>query len=102
MLGDPLRHLDGEPEGIDTESDDGEKEPLDVVAEQLSARAIEGELMSVDYGVLNIPSFFHTNRPRESDTKGYNDEDRLQNADADHSEKSACELRIHNVSPLIE
>ena len=42
VLGDPLLHLDGEPEGIDAKGNDGEKEPFDVVAKKLCAIAVEG------------------------------------------------------------
>ena len=43
VLGDPLLHLDGEPECVNAKGDDGEKHPLDVVAEQLHTFESGGE-----------------------------------------------------------
>ena len=58
MLGDPLLHLDGKPEGVNTEGDDGQKHPLDVVAKELRALAVKGQTVTVDHGVLDVPSLY--------------------------------------------
>ena len=58
VLHEPLLHIDAEPESVDAERDDGEEEPLYVVAEKLSARAIEYQPMSVNESVLGNPFSF--------------------------------------------
>ena len=55
VLGDPLLHLDSEPEAVDTESDNGKQEPLDKVTEQLSSGSVEGKSVAVNNGVLYGP-----------------------------------------------
>ena len=89
VLGDPLLHLDAEPERIDTESDDGEKEPLDVIAEQLCAVTVEVELSAINFGVLRNPRFLDTYRPRERETESNHRQDDLQKGNADEAEKAA-------------
>ena len=89
VLGDPLLHLDAEPERIDTEGDDGEKEPLDVVTEQLSAVAVEVELSAINFGVLRNPRLLDAYRPRERETESNHRQDDLQKGNADETEKAA-------------
>ena len=95
VLGDPLLHLDGYPETVDTKGDEGQEEPLDVVTEQLSARAVKDELSSIDNGVLGDPVLLDANSPGKAEAKGEHSDQALQNADADHAEKSAGEFRFH-------
>ena len=49
----PLLHFDCEPEGIDTQSDNAQKEPLDVVSKKLSAVSVKGEEVDI------LPDSFH-------------------------------------------
>ena len=98
VLGDPLLHLDREPEGINAKGDNAQQEPLDEVAEKLTAVTVKGEALSVDDGMLDVPSFLQADGPRSTQAKGKGDDDSLQNADTDHSKKTACELRFHDVS----
>ena len=51
----PLLHFDCEPEGIDTQSDNAQKEPFDVVAKKLSPGSVKSELMSVNRGMFYVP-----------------------------------------------
>ena len=95
MLGDPLLHLDSQPKTVNAEGDEGQKEPLDVVAEQLTSRAVKGQSFAVDDGVLGDPSLLDAYSPGEAQAESEGDDQALQNADADHAEKSACEFRFH-------
>ena len=70
VFGHPLFHFNGEPECIDAEGNDGEKEPFDVVAEELATVAIEVELSAVDDGMFCEPTFLHANCPGECDAEG--------------------------------
>ena len=90
---DPSLHFNGEPEAVDSECDDSQKEPFDVVAEELCSGAVENELLAVDDGVLCDPSFSDAYCPRECKTEGKCAEKPLQNADTDETEKAARELR---------
>ena len=58
MTYNPLLHLNVEPERIDTKGDNSEQKPLNVVAEELYARAIKSELCLVNDGMLGNPSLF--------------------------------------------
>lgn len=95
MRNNPSLHLDSKPEGIDTKSDDGKKEPLDVVTEELKSVTVEVKLLAIDNGVLSIPSFLKADCPGSADTKGEDDDKCLKNACAYHSKKAACEFRFH-------
>ena len=57
VLGDPLLHFDGEPEGVNAEGNDTQEEPLDVVAEKLSAVSVKAKAVAVNCGVLYVPRF---------------------------------------------
>ena len=70
VLGDPLLHLDGEPEGVDAKGNNGEKQSLDVVTEQLDTRAVKGQLVTVDDRVLHVPSFLDAKRPGKANAQG--------------------------------
>ena len=69
VLHEPLFHVDAEPESVDAQRDDGEEEPLDVIAEKLSARAVEYQTVTVNECMLGDPFFLHADRPRSADTK---------------------------------
>ena len=70
MLRDPLLELDRKPEAVDTAGDQGEQEPLDVVAEQLTAGAVEHQLMAVNIGVLCHPTLLVADSPGSADAEG--------------------------------
>ena len=69
MLCNPLLHLDAKPEAVDTAGDDGEEEPLDVVAKQLTALAVKSNLVSVNHGVLCNTTLIYTNCSRSANAK---------------------------------
>lgn len=72
----PFFELDTYPKTVDTEGDDGEPEPFDIVPEQLNTLAVEGEAFAVDLGVFCIPSVIHTVRPRRTDgERAYDDQE---------------------------
>ena len=93
MLDQPLLHLDLQPEAVDTEGDQGQQEPLDVVAEQLTAGAVEHQLMAVNIGVLRDPAFLNADSPGCAEAKSEANDQTLQDVDADQAQKSALELR---------
>ena len=86
VLGYPLLHLNSKPKRVNAEGDDGKQHPFDIVAEKLCAGAVEGKSVTVDNGVLSIPSFLYANSPGCAETKSKGDNKPLQNANADHSE----------------
>ena len=92
VLSNPLLHFDIKPEAVNTKGDERQQKPLDVVAEQLAARAVKGELTAVDDGVLGQPVLLEANGPGKAKTERKGDDKALQNADADHAEKSAGEF----------
>jgi hypothetical protein len=85
MRNDPSLHFNGKPEAIDSEGNERQEEPFDVVAEKLCARSVKNELLAVDDGVLCVPSFSDADRPRKRNAKGKHTDESLQNADADQS-----------------
>jgi hypothetical protein len=97
MLSNPLLHLDREPEAVDTEGNDGQEHPLNVVAEELTASAVECELLTVDVGVLGDPALLETNGPRSTEAESEHDDQAGKNVVADHTEKSAGEFGFHNI-----
>lgn len=75
VLGDPLLHLNGQPEGIDTKGDKGQKEPFDIISEKLCSGAVKGQSVAVNDRMLHIPSLLQANRPRSTEAKRkYNDQ----------------------------
>ena len=44
VLGDPLLHFDIQPEVVDAEGDDRQQKPLNIIAKQLTAGAVEHKL----------------------------------------------------------
>ena len=61
----PLPKLDGKPQRIDAERHDAQQPPLDVVAEQLSARTIKHHLLTVNDGVISHPILPDADCPRQ-------------------------------------
>ena len=92
VANNPLLHLDRKPESVNTDSNDSEKEPLDVVAEELSAVAVKCELSAVYNGMLCIPFFLKAYCPGSAETQSKENEKKLQNANSYHTQKTACEF----------
>jgi hypothetical protein len=97
MLNYPLLHFNGEPEGVNAKSNDGEKEPLDVVSEKLSTVSVKGELLAVNNSVLSVPSFLKADSPRRSDAESESNDECLKNAYSYHSKQTAGKFRFHDV-----
>ena len=89
MLNDPLFHIDSEPEAVNTDSHDTEKEPFDVIAEKLSAGAVEDQLAAVNHRVTGDPALPDTDGPGGSNAKGQKYDKSLQKIDADEPQKAA-------------
>ena len=102
MLGNPLLHLDGKPETVNTKGNDGKQEPLNEVTEKLSAGTVKSQSVTVDNGVLYQPSLFETYCPRSTDTQCEGNDKALENTDTDHTEKTACEFGFHIFALLLE
>lgn len=85
MLCNPLLHLYGEPEAVNAEGDNGQKEPLDIIAEELTTSTGEAKAVTVDNGVFNYPRLLQANSPRSTETQCENDDESLQNANAYHT-----------------
>ena len=96
MLSNPLLHLNGKPEAVDTQSDDGKQEPLNEVTKKLSAGTVEGQSVAIDNGVLNVPGLFQTNRPRGTKTESKENDNVLENTNTYQSEKTAREFGFHS------
>ena len=74
MGSDPVIESGSYPEAIDTAGNDHEKEPLDPVAEQLSAGAVKGQSLAVENNVLEDVAIEIAYSPRSSDTAGDRDD----------------------------
>lgn len=74
MGSDPVIESGSYPEAIDTAGNDHEKEPLDPVAEQLSAGAVKGQSLAVENNVLEDVAIEIAYSPRSSDTAGDGDD----------------------------
>ena len=98
---DPLLHLNGKPEAVNTKGYNGKKEPLNVVAEQLHACAVKVKLLSVNDGVIGEPTLIHTYCPGKSKSESTAGDQAAKYADTDHFNDSAGKLRFHNVKPPI-
>ncbi len=96
---DPLLHLNGKPEAVNTKGYNGKKEPLNVVAEQLHACAVKVKLLSVNDGVIGEPTLIHTYCPGKSNSEGTAGNNTAENADTNHFDNSAGKLRFHNAKP---
>ena len=55
MLRNPLFHFNIKPEAVNTQRDNRQEEPLDIVAEKLSARTIKHQTMTINRRVLGFP-----------------------------------------------
>ena len=84
----PLLNLDTEPEAEDTYGDDGKQKPEQVLAEELSACAVEVKLLAVDDGVLRIPSLYHADYPGRSDGESDDYEKKPKQRNTDKTEKA--------------
>lgn len=69
MLRNPLLHLDCKPEGIDTECDNAEKPPFDVVHKKIATCAIEVGLLAVYDGMISHPLLPDADGPRSAYAK---------------------------------
>ena len=96
MLSNPLLHLNGKPEAVDTQSDDGKQEPLNEVTKKLSAGTVEGQSVAVDNGMLNVPRLLQTNCPRGTNSKSKRNDNGLENTNTYHSKKTAREFGFHS------
>ena len=100
VLRNPFLHIEGEPKAVDTKGDDGEQEPLNVVAEQLGTVAVEGESTTVNNSILGEPGVIHADSPRGSDTECENNNDVGCDVHAEVLKNVACKFGFHKNSPL--
>lgn len=80
VLGDPLDELLGDPEGVDADGADGEEDPKEPLADELSAGAVEGEFPAVNGRVLENVANCRGDNPRGPDEEGDDDEERPKDA----------------------
>ncbi len=85
MLNYPLFHIDSEPQAVNTDGYDAEKEPFDVIAEKLTARSVKNNLMAVNGGVLCDPGLLQANSPRSCNTESKANNQALKNRNANQS-----------------
>ena len=95
MLDDPLLHFDGQPKAVNAQSNDGQKKPLDVVAEQLTARAVKGQSLAVNDRVAREPALLDANGPRHTDAEGDTADQPLQQIDTDQADQASRKFRFH-------
>ena len=95
MLDDPLLHFDGQPKAVNAQRDDGQKKPFDVVAEQLTARAVKGQSLAVNDRVAREPALLDANGPRHTDAKGNTTDQPLQQIDTDQTDQASRKFRFH-------
>ena len=74
----PLLHLDGKPQTVDPEGDDGEHYPEDVLSEQLRPVPIESKTLIIDGLMFDGPSLNKAFGPRIAEAKGDTGDDITQ------------------------
>ena len=82
----PLLHLYRNPEAINTKGDKCEQEPLDILTEELSAGAVEYDLIAVDDRVFSYPSLLDAYCPRQAEAESKRNKQAAQNLSADKSQ----------------
>lgn len=92
VLGDPFLHLDVQPEAVDTQGDDGQKYPLDPVAEELRPGAVKLQAVAVDNGVLHFPPLHHADRPGKGQSQRDDRQQRGQQTPADLLQQGAVKF----------
>ena len=92
---DPTDHLKGQPEEVDAAGDDAKQPPLDVRAEELSAVAVKGQLLTVDRGVLEEPRDVEAKCPGRTEAEREGHEGGAKDVHTDEAEKAAVKLRFH-------
>lgn len=65
----PFFHLNAKPKRIYANRYNGEKQPLNIIAEQLNPRAVKRKSATVYYGMSGNPPLFVTNHPRHRNGK---------------------------------
>ena len=63
VLNNPLTHFYVEPEAVNTEGNDGQTPPFNIISKELCGRAVEIKTPAIDIGVINLPSFDKDNGP---------------------------------------
>ena len=63
VLNDPLTHFYVEPETVNTQRDEGQKPPFNIIPEQLCGRAVEIKTPAIYIGIINLPSFDEDDGP---------------------------------------
>ena len=89
--GGPLPKLDGKPPRIDTERNDAQQPPLDVVAEQLPPSPIKHHLLSVDDGVVSHPILPYADCPRKGNPESTANENHHDDEGSHHPQQTARE-----------
>ena len=74
VAADPLVQTRSDPEAVDTAGDEGQEEPLDPVAEQLTAGAIKGQTLAIDHSMLHHKLHHVANGPGGRNTAGKGDD----------------------------
>ena len=94
MQGRPLPELDGKPPRIDTERNDAQQPPLDVVAEQLPPSPIKHHLLSVDDGVVSHPILPYADCPRKGKPQCETCKERNEDVGSYHPQQTSGEFRF--------
>ena len=64
----PFFQFDADPETVYAESDDGQQQPKDPLAEKLRCRTIKFETLTIDNRMFRFPMINHAIRPGQTDT----------------------------------
>ena len=67
---DPIVKSGSDPKAVDTAGDNGKQEPLDPIAEELSARTVKGKSLAVNKGVADDELPHIADSPRSADAAG--------------------------------
>ena len=103
MLGDPLFQFDRYPESVNTEGDDGQKEPFDPVSEKLNGFSVESEASAFYNGVFYFPVIEHAVCPRQANAECDGRYETAEKSPADLLKQTAVKIRsglfAHDIPP---
>ena len=106
MLCDPFFQFDRDPEAVNADRDDCQKEPFDPVAEKLNCFSVESQASALYNGVFDFPVVEHAVSPRQANAERDRRYEAAQKSPADLLKQTAVKIRsclfAHGFPPKVK
>ena len=106
MLRDPFFQFDRDPEAVNADRDDRQKEPFDPVAEKLNCFSVESQASALYNGVFDLPVVEHAVSPRQANAERDRRYEAAQKSPADLLKQTAVKIRsclfAHGFPPKVK